>query len=227
VVAADTVLSALGGEPGYGFLPPDMHRRDYTICCDEWGRTKKAGLFAGGDVAGEPRTVAHALGAGKRVAIAIDHWLRKRAGENPPEPDAKTLRYGGTGNVSITRWRGDDPVLRTNELNEVVPREMMNFAYFTHEPGRHDRWSAPGNGSAAIVEANLGLAPEEALAEAKRCLNCGVCNDCEVCLIVCPDVAIHRHSEHGFSLSYKYCKGCGLCVQECPRGAMTMTREGL
>jgi 2-oxoacid:acceptor oxidoreductase delta subunit (pyruvate/2-ketoisovalerate family) len=104
---------------------------------------------------------------------------------------------------------------------------MLNFAYFTHEPRRPDRWSAPGYGSGALAEANLGLAPAEALAEAKRCLNCGVCNDCEVCLIVCPDVAIHRHAEHGYSLSYKYCKGCGLCVQECPRGAMTMTREGL
>jgi Pyruvate/2-oxoacid:ferredoxin oxidoreductase delta subunit len=47
-------------------------------------------------------------------------------------------------------------------------------------------------------------------------------------MIYCPDVAIKHHSSgHGFSLSYKHCKGCGLCVAECPRGAMTMTREGL
>jgi len=227
VISADTVLTAAGAEPGCDFLPPDLHRRGFTIRCDEWGRTSKAGLFAGGDVAGEPRTVAHALGAGKRVAIGIDHWLRQRAGESLPEPDPKSLRYGANGNVSITRWRGDDPVPRVNELNEVVPREMLNFAYFTHEPSRHDRWSAPGFGTSALAEVNLGLPPADALAEAKRCLNCGVCNDCDVCMIVCPDVAIHRHAEHGFSLSYKYCKGCGLCVTECPRGAMTMTREGL
>ena len=72
------------------------------------------------------------------------------------------------------------------------------------------------------------MSREQAVAEAKRCFNCGVCNDCEVCMILCPDVAIKHHAEGaGFSLSYKYCKGCGLCVAECPRGAMSMTREGL
>ena len=77
-------------------------------------------------------------------------------------------------------------------------------------------------------EPNLGLERADALAEATRCFNCGVCNDCELCMVLCPDVAIKPHgSGHGFSLSYKYCKGCGLCVTECPRGAMTMTREGL
>lgn len=223
IIAADTLLDALGEEAGRAFLPPDLHRRGYTIHCDEWGRTSRPGVFAGGDVAGGPRTVAHALGAGKRVAIAIDHWLRAKAGENPPPPDAAALGWGGTGCVSITRWRGDDPVPRVNEKNEVVTREMLNLAWFTHEPRRNDRWRTLGNGG----EGNLGLAVEDALDEAKRCFNCGVCNDCEVCLTVCPDVAIKRHGDHGFSLSYKYCKGCGLCVAECPRGAMTMTREGL
>jgi 2-oxoacid:acceptor oxidoreductase delta subunit (pyruvate/2-ketoisovalerate family) len=54
-----------------------------------------------------------------------------------------------------------------------------------------------------------------------------VCNSCELCLIFCPDVAITRRQAGGFQISYKYCKGCGLCVAECPRGAMLMTREGL
>ncbi len=228
VLPADTVLTASGVEADLGALPPDLHRRGYILRTDEFGQTSREGYFAGGDMSGEPRTVAHALGSGKRAAIGIDRWLRTRAGEPVPALEPKALRYGGTGNMSMTRWRGDDPVHRAAELNEVVPFDQLNMAYFTHSPSTPDRHRAPGQSGSDFAESNLGLAQDEAIAEAKRCFNCGVCNDCELCLIYCPDVAIKRHSSgHGFSLSYKYCKGCGLCVAECPRGAMTMTREGL
>ena len=68
----------------------------------------------------------------------------------------------------------------------------------------------------------------QALEEARRCLNCGVCNQCELCLILCPDVAITRQAGGtGFDIDLNYCKGCGVCAMECPRGAIVMTREGL
>jgi Pyruvate/2-oxoacid:ferredoxin oxidoreductase delta subunit/thioredoxin reductase len=228
VLPADTLLTAPGGEAEEAALPPDLRRRGYILKTDEFGHTSREGFFAGGDLSGEPRTVAHALGSGKRAAIGIDRWLRTKAGDAVPALVPQALRYGGTGAMSVTRWRGDDPVRRTNELNEVVAFEQLNMAYFTHVPSTPDHHRAPGQSGSDFGEANLGLAPDEALGEAKRCFNCGVCTDCELCLIYCPDVAIKRHSSgHGFSLSYKYCKGCGLCVSECPRGAMTMTREGL
>jgi Pyruvate/2-oxoacid:ferredoxin oxidoreductase delta subunit len=195
---------------------------------DEFGRTNHPGFFAGGDITGEPRTVAHSLGSGKRAAIGIDRYLREKAGEPVAETDPKALRLGGTGNFSITRWRKDDPVHRTGEVNEVVPFERLNMAHFTSVPGKPDRHRSFEERRSSFAEANLGLTTNEALAEARRCFNCGVCNQCELCLIFCPDIAIKRHPNgHGFSLSYKYCKGCGICVEECPRGTMTMTREGL
>ena len=228
VVPADTVITADSDEPGAETLPADLHRRGYVLKVDEFGRTSREGFFAGGDLIDEPRTVAHALGSGKRSAIGIDHWLRTKAGESLPPLDGRALRYGGTGNASITRWRGDDPVHRANEKNEVVRFDQLNMAYFAHAPATPDRHRTADDSGGDFGEANLGLTREQAVAEAKRCFNCGVCNDCELCMIYCPDVAIKHHSSgHGFSLSYKHCKGCGLCVAECPRGAMTMTREGL
>lgn len=227
-LAADVVVTSFGNEPDTACFPADLTLRGYSVKTDEWGRTSRPKLWAAGDVAGEKHTVAHAIGAGKRAAIGVDRELRERAGEAVPAMDARALRYGGVGNASITRWRGDDPVRRTNELNEVVPYEMLKTAHFTHVPAHVDRLRPAAERGSSFVEIDTGLAPGQALAEAKRCFNCGVCNDCELCLIYCPDVAIKKHSSgHGFSLSYKYCKGCGVCVEECPRGAMTMTREGL
>jgi len=158
--------------------------------------------------------------------VVCDRGRGGGAGGGWPDLDGKALRYGGTGNLSMTRWRGDDPVFRTNELNEVVPFEMLNMAHFKHVPAHEDRHLDPDHRGFGWAETNLGLTPEDALAEAARCFECGVCNMCELCLIFCPDVAIKRQAQ-GFSLSYKYCKGCGICVEECPRGAMSMTREGL
>jgi NADPH-dependent glutamate synthase beta subunit-like oxidoreductase len=227
MIPADLMLTALGEEPDLAFLPPEVTRKDYTVIADEFGRNHP-GVFAGGDITGQPRTVAHSLGSGKRAAIGIDRYLRERAGETIADGDPQMLRFGGTGNFSMTRWRNDDPIRRQNPVNEVVPFEKLNMAHFASVPGKTDRHRSFEERRSSFAEANLGLTTNEALAEARRCFNCGVCNMCELCLIFCPDVAIKRHpSGHAFSLSYKYCKGCGVCVEECPRGAMTMTREGL
>ncbi|TFG89194.1 MAG: FAD-dependent oxidoreductase [Gemmatimonadales bacterium] len=226
LLPADTLLTALGEEPDLDFLPPGITRKGYVVKVDEFGRTNHPGFFAGGDITGEARTVAHSLGSGKRAAIGIDRYLREKAGEPVAETDPKALRYGGAGNFSITRWRGDDPVHRAGALNEVVPFERLNLAHFTSVPGKPDRHRSFEERRSSFAEANLGLTPNEALAEARRCFNCGVCNQCDLCLVFCPDIAIQRHPDgHGFTHSERYCKGCGICVEECPRGAMVMMRE--
>jgi 2-oxoacid:acceptor oxidoreductase delta subunit (pyruvate/2-ketoisovalerate family) len=79
----------------------------------------------------------------------------------------------------------------------------------------------------SFEEVNLGLAEEVAVEEAGRCFNCGVCNLCDNCYIFCPDVAIHRQEEEGPNLvDYDHCKGCGICMEECPRDVIVMEEEG-
>ncbi len=226
VLPADTLLTALGEEPDLDFLPAEITRKGYVVKVDEFGSTNHAGFFAGGDVTGETRTVAHSLGSGKRAAIGIDRYLRGKAGETLPEVESRALRYGGTGNFSVTRWRGDDPVRRAGAVNEVVPLERLNLAHFKSVPGKPDRHRSFEERRTTFAEANLGLTANEALAEARRCFECGVCNECELCLAFCPDRAIQRNpGGHGVLLSEQCCKGCGLCVAECPRGARVMLEE--
>ncbi len=63
-----------------------------------------------------------------------------------------------------------------------------------------------------------------ALAEASRCFSCGECTFCDNCLNYCPDMAVRR-TEKGYEIAGEYCKGCGLCVRECPTGSIAMTEE--
>jgi len=57
--------------------------------------------------------------------------------------------------------------------------------------------------------------------EAGRCFSCGTCNNCGICWLFCPDLAIDGSSGN-FAILLDYCKGCGICVQECPAGALVM-----
>jgi 2-oxoacid:acceptor oxidoreductase delta subunit (pyruvate/2-ketoisovalerate family) len=226
-VPADTVLTALGEEADVDFLPHDVKREAGTITVQALAGTSRAAWFAGGDVTEQPHTVAFALGSGKRAALGIDRFLRARAGASDNGLDVDAMRYGPAGNLSAARWTGSDPVRRRGAVNQVVDFEQLNLAHFRRLPRHADGRAEPAERRHGFAESNLGLTREMALAEAGRCFNCGVCNACELCLLFCPDVAIARRDEGGFDIAYEYCKGCGVCVAECPRGAMTMTREGL
>jgi NADPH-dependent glutamate synthase beta subunit-like oxidoreductase len=217
---ADTVLTAIGEDAALEAAPVES-MAEGGIVVDQFGSTRVQRLWAGGDAAGVDRTVSAALGSGKAAAIGIDRLLRERAGEMPDERDPEELRWSG-GNFSMSRWRGDDPVRRTGAANETVDSDTLNPAYFAHVPRAVERVR---QSVAGFGEVNLGLSPVEAMAEAKRCLNCGVCNECEVCLILCPDVAISRAEDGGFIIDMEHCKGCGVCASECPRGAIVMVRE--
>jgi NADPH-dependent glutamate synthase beta subunit-like oxidoreductase len=229
-IPADTVLTAIGEDAEVEALPRAVAVVSGSVTIDELGATRAAGIWAGGDVAGIDRTVSDALGSGKVAAAGIDRALRSQRGEPvPPLDSVAELRWSG-GNISMARWRGDDPIRRTDARNEVVDFTALNTAHFAHAPRQREHGDGAASGTRALdfAEVNPGLTWQQALEEARRCFNCAVCNQCELCLIFCPDVAIARQpGGTGFDIDLSYCKGCGVCAMECPRGAIVMTREGL
>lgn len=64
------------------------------------------------------------------------------------------------------------------------------------------------------------LDSQSAMKEAGRCFSCGNCNMCGNCWYFCPDVAVRKQGEH-YEIHYDYCKGCGICAQECPTRSIT------
>jgi NADPH-dependent glutamate synthase beta subunit-like oxidoreductase len=194
-VACDTILIAIGQVQRLEWLPDRLSDRG-VITADEHGRVD-GNVFVGGDVMRGPSMVVDALGDGKRAARDIDRVLTAEA--LGPEPEA-----------------------------EVMPYEGLNAAYFRHAP----RIEAPLTPAAhrrrsQQVEVTLGYSREQAVAEADRCMSCGVCNGCDNCYIVCPDVSVLRDArENGhYTIRTTYCKGCLVCVQECPTGCLEKVPE--
>ena len=215
----DTILTAIGESPELSFLSEDIKTEWGSIVTDNWGATSRKGIFAGGDVTDQPRTVAHAIGSGKRVAIAIDAFLQ---GKNV-ESGLEAVRIGHKGSLSMERYLGGD--IRFDG-SRVVGYEDLNLAYFEHKDQvellRHNIEEA----KQSFVEVNQGLNEEAVLAESGRCFNCGVCNMCENCWVFCPDISIWQKEDgFGYDIDYDHCKGCGICVEECPRAAMSMEEE--
>ena len=71
---------------------------------------------------------------------------------------------------------------------------------------------------------NQGFDEETALKEARRCLGNIRCESCDLCRLLCPDLAITRSEKTGeIEINYEDCKGCGICALVCPKGAIKMT----
>jgi len=73
------------------------------------------------------------------------------------------------------------------------------------------------------TEIEHGLTEAEASEEAKRCLSCGMCMDCETCWKYCSNACFVKLSkgEH-YKVKIELCNGCQKCAQECPSGYIEM-----
>ena len=79
---------------------------------------------------------------------------------------------------------------------------------------------------AGFEPVEVGLREEEAVQEAQRCLGMDICESCNLCGLLCPDLCITQDAETGEVLiDLDYCKGCGICAAVCPKGAIQMVLE--
>jgi NADPH-dependent glutamate synthase beta subunit-like oxidoreductase len=219
-IACDGMIIAIGEATHSADLPSFISHKGGVVPTDQMGCTNHTKIFAGGDIIDIPHTVTHAIGSGKRAAIAIDQFLE---GKKDEEDNLTQLRWGAKGNVSIGLLQGENRFLRKNPTSEVINYTGMNPFYFDHRPRIKRNTIAVDSRLTGFQEVIKPPSQEEAISEAQRCFNCGSCTECGNCYVFCPDNAIKKDPDgYGYIVDMDYCKGCGICVNECPRGAMNM-----
>jgi NADPH-dependent glutamate synthase beta subunit-like oxidoreductase len=218
----DQIISAIGEEADLSGLPKKIGIKNNTMMTDERGATQLAGIFAGGDIIQQPRTVVHAIGSGKRAAIFIDSYLKGGKWEGLFDG----LRIGERGSLSMKRyWQEESERVRLS--SKTVRLKDLNLDYFDYKKRKKMPKAQISKRLGSFEEVNLGFSEETAREEANRCFNCGVCNLCDNCYIFCPDVAIHKQGEDELNvIDYDHCKGCAICMEECPRDVIVMEEEG-
>ena len=129
-----------------------------------------------------------------------------------PATVIQAVAAGRKAALGINSWLTGSETLVSPEIERVVEYEDLNVNYFRHEPRQQ------------LEEAGLEALRDAAIAEAQRCFQCGSCNECNTCWFLCPDgVILSRNGVADFD--YDYCKGCGICAEECPRGAIILEEE--
>ena len=192
----DAVVAAIGEYVDTSFLPKEALDKDGWLVADKkTGRTPVKGLFAGGDAVLGPATVVEAIGMGRRAAEAIDAYLNG-VEDYKPAPLPRTVSY----KYIMTEYFPKAPRVEVPQLS--VEERIKD--YFKEEV--------------------LGYDLDRAVKEALRCFSCGHCNSCGNCYVFCPDYAIKWVDDKPV-VDYDYCKGCGICAQECPRGIINMEFE--
>lgn len=122
-----------------------------------------------------------------------------------------------TAFMALAASRGEAAPEEKKFKSTVAPAHIR-FSHFPIIPPHQDRHSVSGGLKGNFAEVNLGLPGP---GEAERCFSCGRCTNCDTCLVFCPDGIIFRDGA-GYRIDREYCKGCGICVAECPRRAMEM-----
>jgi NADPH-dependent glutamate synthase beta subunit-like oxidoreductase len=115
--------------------------------------------------------------------------------------------------------------LETAPAPPVIPHDKLRLDFYPKQPRAEtaavpvaERFQDPDR------EVNLGLVREQVIAEAKRCMSCGLCFQCDNCWKYCQDQAVIKPFEKGQPYRFKleFCQGCKKCAEECPCGYIEM-----
>jgi formate dehydrogenase beta subunit len=137
--------------------------------------------------------VVNAVGDGKRVAFNLDKVMR-----------------------------GESLEPRTIPIDVIFDLNRMNMTYFPHFPRVQQEMLPPTSRRKTQQEVIQAFSEEQAVEEANRCFSCGTCNACDNCYLVCPEPCIARpeRSNGLYKILVDYCKGCRVCIEECPTGCL-------
>lgn len=102
--------------------------------------------------------------------------------------------------------------------------DRLNPVFFHRAERRAEEKIGPEARAGNFNEIHLPPGESDAVAEAGRCFSCGECDGCGNCWLFCPDMSVVPEAE-GYQIDYEYCKGCGICAEECPRGCLDVVEE--
>ncbi len=242
-IECDLIVAAIGQvgdlqgleelDNGWGLINADEHFR--------WPDRK--GIFVAGDVI-KPHLLTTAVGQASIAVNAIDHYLRGEEQEKPPKVNVhhfdllEKLRESGhePGEYDHVAREGTDSAdyavhnYDDRAYNQIVPSDELFLGHWQYDARFHRKENHIGDQNVLghFDERLYGPDSDQARKEADRCMSCGMCFECDNCVIYCPQDAIFRVKKsdrtHGryVDTDYGKCIGCHICADVCPSGYIKM-----
>jgi NADPH-dependent glutamate synthase beta subunit-like oxidoreductase len=110
--------------------------------------------------------------------------------------------------------------------HDIATFDTLHLWYFGDAARRQQPELAPATRVVDFDEVVGGLTSVQATYEARRCLSCGNCFECDGCLGACPEDAVIKIGPgERYRFDYDRCTGCGTCFEQCPVHAIEMVPE--
>jgi NADPH-dependent glutamate synthase beta subunit-like oxidoreductase len=241
-IPADLIVSAIGQAVDFTGLEEFNNGKGAISADRNYQVQGRPGFFVGGDLV-RPHLLTTAIGHGAIAAEGIDRFLRGEELEKRPKIDVhyfdlqrKMLEKGLTFSEVHEPIRGTDGLnvaihnFENRSDRYVIPHEDLFLGHFTYS-SRHRRKVVTLTAEEALGNFEERLVPlteQEAMAEAKRCMSCGLCFECDNCVVYCPQTAVFKvpksKSTTGryVDTDYSKCIGCHICHEVCPTGYIQM-----
>jgi NADPH-dependent glutamate synthase beta subunit-like oxidoreductase/Pyruvate/2-oxoacid:ferredoxin oxidoreductase delta subunit len=242
-ISGDLIVSAIGQAVDFTGLE-DFNNNKGLIRADKNYRfPNKPNVFVAGDVI-RPHLLTTAIGHARICAEGIDAFLKGEEADRRPKVDVahwdmvrKWVEAGhdykehhgqewGTSEWKDTLHNYEDRAGRY-----VIPSTEMFLGHFVNVPRNQrgvtvlDKDSALGN----FEDRLHALDDKQAVAEAKRCMSCGLCFECDNCVVYCPQTAVFKVKKKDGPTTGRYvdtdygkCIGCHICADVCPTGYIVM-----
>ena len=201
------------------------------------------GHFAGGDVL-KPHLLTTAIGHARVACDSINHYLGQKELTRRPKVDVhhfnilselrsrglepEEYQHGGVWGTHAAQFAVHNYEDRSSQ--EIVTHERMFLGHFQHSAmnRRAEMRITADKVLGNFHERFTSLEEKKAVDEANRCMSCGLCFECDQCLIYCPQIAIYRVTKKERAMGryvdtdYAKCIGCHICMDVCPTGYIQM-----
>ncbi len=242
-IECDLIVSAIGQggdldgledfDNGRGLIDADKH---YQV-------PGKEGHFVCGDII-RPHLLTTAIGQASICADSVDFYLNDKEYEKRPKVDVhhfsllEKLQETGLDpeDYTVGETRGSDEAgfsvhnYEDRSAQEIISADRLFLAHFEYTPRVLRDSVVPSSDEVLghFEERMIGLTEEQAVEEAGRCMSCGMCFECDNCVVYCPQDAVFRVKKDKSTTgryvdtNYNKCIGCHICADVCPTGYIDM-----
>jgi len=242
-IEATLIVSAIGQKGDMNGLEQFDNGKGFIDADANYQVKGKPGHFVAGDII-RPHLLTTAIGQASIAAETINKFLADEEIKKRPKVDKhhfnllkklEDAELSPEGYEHKTERGTDDAAYAVHNYedrsqNDIISHEALFLGHFPNTP-RNIRSMVEVSSDEVLghfAERLKALSEEQVVAEAKRCMSCGMCFECDNCVIYCPQDAVKRTPKTKTTMGryvftdYDKCIGCHICADVCPTGYIDM-----